>query len=78
MLPSRQRNAAKGTNSGNLLSLSTAQDLGLISLHLHKLSTKDDGLAKIINKHASVFTGLGKLKGAKVKLSIDETKTPRA
>ena len=29
---------AKGTNSGNLLSLSTAQDLGLISLHLHKLS----------------------------------------
>ena len=69
---------AKGTNSGNLLSLSTAQDLGLISLHLHKLSTKDDGLAKIINKHASVFTGLGKLKGAKVTLSIDETKTPRA
>ena len=69
---------AKGTNSGNLLSLSTAQDLGLISLHLDKLSTKDDGLAKIINKHASVFTGLGKLKGAKVTLSIDETKTPRA
>ena len=68
----------KGIDSGNLLSLSTAQDLGLVSLHLQKLSTMDGNISSIINKHASVFTGLGKLKGAKVTLSIDETKTPKA
>ena len=64
-----------GFNSGNLLSLATAQDLGLISLHLHELSTIDGNKSMIIDKHSSVFAGFGKLKGAKVTLSIDETKT---
>ena len=40
----------KGINSGNLLSLSTAQDRGLISLHLHKLSTMDGNISQILNK----------------------------
>ena len=41
----------QGRNSGNLLSLSTAQDLGLITLHLNPVSTKDAALDKIIAKH---------------------------
>ena len=41
----------KGQNSGNLLSLSTAQDLGLITLHLNNITTKDDKLDKVLSKH---------------------------
>ncbi len=68
----------KGQNSGNLLSLSTAQDLGLITLHINNVSTKDAALNNIIVKHKSVFNGLGKLKGTTVKLDIDKTVTPQA
>ena len=68
----------KGQNSGNLLSLSTAQDLGLITLHINNVSTKDAALDNIIAKHKSVFNGLGKLKGTTVKLDIDKTVTPKA
>ncbi len=68
----------KGQNSGNLLSLSTAQDLGLITLHINNVSTKDAALDNIIAKHKSVFNGLGKLKGTAVKLDIDKTVTPKA
>ena len=56
----------KRRDSGNLLSLSTAPDLGLIRLHLHKLSSTDGNILIIINKLASVFTGLGKLKMLKL------------
>ena len=45
----------KGQNSGNLLSLSTAQDLGLITLHLKNVSTKDAAVDNILDKHKSVF-----------------------
>ena len=68
----------KGQNSGNLLSLSTAQDLGLITLHLKSVSTKDAAVDNILDKHKSVFNGLGKLRGTTVKLDIDKTKTPKA
>ncbi len=69
----------KTTTSGNLISATTAQDLGLISLHLHKISdTNDKKLDTIINKHANVFQGLGKLKSEKLKLSIDKHQTPKA
>ena len=45
---------AKTTDSGNLISLTTAQELGLISLHLNKVSmTKDRKLGKILDKHAN-------------------------
>ena len=38
-----------------------AYELGLISLHLHKVSTKkDDKLSVMLNNHANVFDGLGK------------------
>jgi hypothetical protein len=56
----------KGQNSGNLLSLATAQDLGLITLHLNHVTTKDDSLDKILGKQTKVFHGLGKLKGETV------------
>ena len=68
----------KGQNSGNLLSLSTAQDLGLITLHLKSVSTKDAAVDNILDKHKSVFNGLGKLRETTVKLDIDKTKTPKA
>ena len=68
----------KGQNSGNLLSLSTAQDFGLITLHLKNVSTKDAAVGNILDKHTSVFNGLGKLRGTTVKLDIDKTKTPNA
>ena len=70
---------AKTTDSGNLISLTTAQELGLISLHLNKVSmTKDRKLGKILDKHAKVFSDLGKLKGEKVKLNIDKEQAPKA
>ena len=68
----------QGQNSGNLLSLSTAQDLGLVTLHINPVSTKDAALDSIIGKHQSVFHGLGKLKGTTVKLDIDKSITPKA
>lgn len=69
---------AKGENCGNLLSLSTAQELGLISLHIDKLTSKDTALDNLLQKHSKVFSGLGKLKGDKIKLDIDNTKTAKA
>ena len=69
---------AKAANCGNLLSLSTAQELGLISLYLDKLTSKDAALENILQKHSKSFSDLGKLKGEKVKLDIDKTKIPKA
>ena len=71
--------ATKTTDSSNLISSETAQELGLISLHLHKVSsTKDDKLDAMLNKHAIVFNGLGKLKGDKIKLNIGKDHTLKA
>ena len=68
---------AKTTNSGNLISATTAQELVLISLHLNKVSTtKNNNLDKILTKHSTVFQGLGKLKGDKVKLNINKEYKP--
>ena len=68
----------KAENCGNLLSLTTAQELGLISLHIDKLTSKDAPIENIVQKNSKVFSGLRKLKGEKIKLDIDETKTLRA
>ena len=61
-------------NSGNLMSAQTAQELGLISLHLNKLSTqkspretttfpttKDKDLIKILEQNKEAFNGVGEL-----------------
>ena len=75
------------SNSGNLLSAQTAQELGLISLNLCKLAvtnkshlpqTSDKTLSSILNKHSNVFDGLGKLKNQQITLNIDETVQPTA
>ena len=68
----------KEKHCGNLLSLNTEQELGLVSLHLNKLTSKDAALDHILQKNSTVFTGLGKLNGAQIKLDIDETKVPKA
>lgn len=62
--------------SGNLISSTTAQDLGLISVHIKVSGTKDNKLGTVLNKHEQLFHGLGKLKGEKVKLNIDKDQTP--
>ena len=68
----------KAKHCGNLLSLNTAQELGLVSLHLNKLTSKDAALDDILQKHSTVFTGSGKLHGTQIKLDIDKTKVPKA
>ncbi len=82
-------------DGGCLLSSETAQELGLVSLHINQLNnstipntsapppqakspTNDENLQQILDKHAAVFRGLGKLKDRQVTLSIDETVTPVA
>ena len=73
--------------AGNLISADTAQELGLVTLHLNKISshnksstpvTNDGKLNKVLEKHSSVFKGLGKLKDNAVKLNIDENVIPVA
>ena len=68
----------KAKHCGNLLSLNTAQELGLVSLHLNKLTSKDAALDHILQKHSTVFAGSGKLHGTQIKLDIDKTKVPKA
>ncbi len=67
-------------DSGNLISASTAQELGLISLHVHSVSpsTGDKKIDQILHQHANVFHGLGKLKGEQIKLNIDASYPPKA
>ena len=68
----------QGQHSGNLLSLSTAQDLGVVTLHMNPVSTKGAALDDIVGKHQSIFHRLGKLIGTTVKLDIDKCITPKA
>jgi hypothetical protein len=71
---------ASKEDSGNLISSSTAQELGLISIHVHSVSpsTCDQKIDQILHRHAKVFHGLGKLKGEQVKLNIDTSYPPKA
>ncbi len=71
---------ANKPDSGNLISASTAQELGLISLHVHSVSpsTGDKKIDQILHQHANVFHGLGKLKGEQIKLNIDASYPPKA
>ena len=73
-------------NSGCLLSATTAQEMGIITLKLNKISTEapenvtssDPRINAIVQKYKEVFTGVGKLKNYAVKLNIDESKIPQA
>ena len=82
-------------DGGCLLSSETAQELGLVSLHLNQINknttstnseqqtnpkphAKDKNLQRILDNHARVFSGLGKLNSKQVELAIDETVTPIA
>ena len=71
-------------NSGCLLSSQTAQDLGLVSLHLHQIQkdlsvkTSDKALQKIVSKYPKVFTIVGQLKGHSLTLNIDPGVIPQA
>ena len=68
----------KAKHCGNLLSLNTTQKLGLVSLHLNKLTSNDAKLEHILQKNSTVFTGFGKMRGTQITLDIDETKVPKA
>ena len=68
----------KMPSSGNLVLSTTAQERGLISLHINRLSnTNDKRLDKILTKHATVIKGLGKLKDVQIKLNIDHEQNPK-
>ena len=76
-------------NVGCLLSGSTAEELGLISLHLNALqitkssqtppmftSIKDKGVQRVVQKYPNVFCGLGKLRHQTVELLVDKDVKP--
>ena len=80
-------------DGGCLLSSDTAQELGLVSLHLNqmnknttnaeqqthsKTNVNDQNLQRMLDNYARVFSGLGKLKNKQVEQAIDETVTPVA
>ncbi len=78
-------------NGGCLLSGNTAEELGLISLHLNVVhipqqpqgdakvaEIKDNGVQKIVRGHTNIFNGLGKLKNRKVELIVDKSIKPVA
>eukprot|EP00112_Aurelia_sp_Birch-Aquarium-sp1_P007389 Seg1804.3 transcript_id=Seg1804.3/GoldUCD/mRNA.D3Y31 product="hypothetical protein" protein_id=Seg1804.3/GoldUCD/D3Y31 len=75
----------KQEDSGCLLSAATAQEMGIISLKLNKITTEtpektaqaqiksnDPEINDILQDYQEVFTGVGKWKGCPVKLNIDE------
>jgi hypothetical protein len=76
-------------NGGCLLSGSTAEELGLISLHLNAVqitkssqtpptftSIKDNGVQRVVQKYPNVFCGLGKLRHQTVELLVDKDVKP--
>ena len=77
---------------GCLLSSNTAQELGLISLHLQTLQAsktrtkdylelvkvKDPKVKEILHQFSERFTSLGKLKGKQIQLSIEQSVKPVA
>ena len=65
-------------NTSNLISLQTAQELGLVSLHIKKITTGDTAFDNTVNKHETVFKGLGCLKADPIKLSINKQHPPKA
>ena len=70
---------AETTNSGNLISANTAEELCHVSYRLNNVTgAKDCQLHTILNRHSKVFHGLGKQEQKKIKLNIDKNKTPRA
>ena len=65
-------------SNNSLLSWQTSKLLGLLC-HVNQISkTFDDKIAKLKTDYEDIFTGLGKLKGVKVKLHIDEDVPPVA
>ena len=77
-------------NGGCLLSANTAEELGLISLHLNTVQTpqqqthpqystiKGKRVQRIVQNHVNVLNGLGKMKNRKVELIVDKNVTPVA
>ena len=76
-------------DGGCLLSNTTAQELGLISLHLNQVDTqtkasrkdkgtgldtiKDEKVRNILFKHSTVFQGVGKLNNRQIELIVDKS-----
>lgn len=66
-------------SGGNLISSTTAQELGLITIHVNKISTQSDSkVENMVKKYDTLFNGLGKLKAEPVKLNIDRETAPKA
>ena len=79
-------------DGGCLLGNNTAQELGLISLHLNKIDTstnfrkqnnitnthpvKDKTIQNLLSKHQRVFEGTGKLQNRQVEHIVDRSVKP--
>ena len=64
------------SRNGNLLSLKTAEELKLITIH--NIRTKGMTSKQITEKYKSLFEpGIGKVKGKEIKLHIDEDVKPK-
>ena len=78
-----------GQDGGCLFNNTTAQELGLISLHLNQADTqtkasrknketglntiKDQNVRNILHKHSKVFQGVGKLNNRQIELTVDRS-----
>ena len=94
LVESRKRITVATTeqDGGCLLGNNTAQELGLISLHLNKIGTstnfrkqnnttnthpvKDKTIQNLLTKHKQVFEGTGKLQNRQVELIVDRSVKP--
>ena len=81
-----------GQDGGCLFNNTTAQELGLISLHLNQVDTqtkasrknketglnpiKDQKVRNILHKHSKVFQDVGKLNNRQIELSVDRSVRP--
>ena len=62
----------------SLLSYKTTQALGVINIHVNKVADEAPKHEQLLQQYPELFKGIGKLKGAEVKLHIDQTVTPVA
>ena len=70
----------KGQGDTALLSCQAAERMGLVEYHLHLTSSTPlpvmgesrQATVDLVEKYKPVFSGLGKLKGVKVKLHVDQ------
>ena len=62
----------------SLLSYKTAMDLGILDLHVNHVLDTVPVHEQLCRQYSGIFNGIGRLKGVKVKLHIDQSVPPIA